>query len=218
MPTREVYAATRSRLLDLAGRLDDDAAARSVPACPGWSIKDTYAHLAGVCADVLDDRRAAHPGWGERTVAERRDQSLTDVVAEWTARGSTLDERLHGDEVFHLGVDAWSHEHDIRGALGLPADTPAETAWVRDRLVSGFQARWAKSTLPPIRFAVDGAEHLLGTGEPIATLHCDAFTLGRVLMGRRSRRQVAALDWSGNPEPILDRLFAFGPADDDVHY
>ncbi|HEV7898536.1 MAG TPA: maleylpyruvate isomerase N-terminal domain-containing protein [Planosporangium sp.] len=218
MPTRDVYAATRTRLLDLASGLDDATAARSVPALPGWSIKDTYAHLAGVCADVLDDRRAPQPGWGERNVAERRDRSLAEVTAEWSARGSALDERLHGDEVFHLGVDAWSHEHDIRGALNLPMTTPAETGWVHDRLVTGFQAQWTKGSLPPIRFAVDGVEHLLGTGEPTATLRCDAFTLGRVLMGRRSRQQVAALDWSGDPEPVLDRLFVFGPAEADVDY
>jgi hypothetical protein len=46
--------------------------------------------------------------------------------------------------------------------------------------------------LPPLRFAVaDHGEHLLGAGEPTARLRCDAFTLARVLMGRRSRRQVA---------------------------
>jgi hypothetical protein len=29
---------------------------------------------------------------------------------------------------------------------------------------------------------------------------------------------VKAMDWSGEPEPVTDRLFVFGPADDDVHY
>jgi hypothetical protein len=219
MPTREVYAQTRRRLLDLAVGLDDAAAARSVPALPGWSIKDTYAHLAGICADVLDDRRAPHPGWGERTVAERRDRSLAEVTAEWSARARELDERLRADKASHLGVDAWSHEHDIRGALRLPAPTPAETAWVLDRLVTGFQVTWARAELPPLRFAVaDHGEHLLGTGEPASTLRCDAFTLARVLMGRRTRRQVVALDWSGDPKPVLEHLFVFGPADDDVDY
>jgi hypothetical protein len=37
-------------------------------------------------------------------------------------------------------------------------------------------------------------------------------------MGRRNRRQVAALDWSGDPKPVLEHLFVFGPADDDVDY
>jgi hypothetical protein len=218
MPTREVYTRTRHRLLDLAAGLDDTTAARDVPALPGWSIKDTYAHLAGICADALDDRRAPHPGWGERTVAERRDHSLTEVTAEWARRASLLDERLHGDEVFPLGVDVWSHEHDIRGALGLPLSTPVETGWALDRVLSGLQHTWAKAGLPSVRFVADGAEHLLGTGEPTATLHSDAFTLGRVLMGRRTLAQVAKLDWSGDPEPVLGHLFVFGPADADIAY
>jgi hypothetical protein len=218
VPTRDVYAQTRHRLLDLAGGLDDAASGRPVPALPGWSVKDTYAHLGGVCADMLDDRRAPNPGWGERTVSERRDRSLAEVTAEWSTRGSTLDGCLHGEKAFQLGVDAWSHEHDIRGALDLPLSTPMETEWVLDRLIDGFQVQWAKAGLPPILFVADDVEHLLGTGEPTATLRCDAFILARVLMGRRSRRQVKALDWSGEPEPVLDRLFVFGPADDDVHY
>jgi uncharacterized protein (TIGR03083 family) len=190
-----------------------------VPALPGWSVKDTYAHLAGICTDILDDRRAPHPAWGERTVAERRDRSLAAVTAEWSARGQELDERLQADRSFYLAVDAWSHEHDIRGALHLPATTPAETAWVLDRLVAAFQATWAEDALAPLRLAVpDHGEHLLGTGQPAATLRCDAFTLARVLMGRRSQRQVAALDWSGDPGPVLEHLFVFGPADGDVHY
>lgn len=31
-------------------------------------------------------------------------------------------------------------------------------------------------------------------------------------LGRRSRDQVAALDWSRDPEPVLDHLFVFGPS------
>ena len=31
-------------------------------------------------------------------------------------------------------------------------------------------------------------------------------------MGRRSRDQLAALDWSGDPAPVLDHLVVFGPA------
>jgi hypothetical protein len=228
MPTREVYAQSRRRLLELADALDDAAAARSVPALPGWSIKDTYAHLAGVCADVLDDRRGRQPEWGERTVEERRHRSLADVITEWSERGHELDERLPGEKAFYLGVDAWSHEHDVRGALHLPAPTPAETGWVLDRVVTSFQATWVESDLPPLRLAITdngdgtghllGTDHLLGTGQPAAILRCDAFTLARVLMGRRSRQQVVALDWSGDPKPFLEHLFVFGPAEDDVEY
>ena len=35
-------------------------------------------------------------------------------------------------------------------------------------------------------------------------------------MGRRSRGQLAALDWSGDPAPVLDHLVIFGPARADI--
>jgi hypothetical protein len=34
--------------------------------------------------------------------------------------------------------------------------------------------------------------------------------------GRRSRGQLAALDWSGDPTPVLDHLYLFGPANADI--
>jgi len=35
-------------------------------------------------------------------------------------------------------------------------------------------------------------------------------------MGRRSRSQLTALDWSGDPSAVLDHLVVFGPATADV--
>lgn len=57
--------------------------------------------------------------------------------------------------------------------------------------------------------AVDGAE-APGTDRP--TLVTSAFEIVRLRLGRRTREQVAALDWTGDPEQILDDLFVFGPA------
>ncbi len=34
--------------------------------------------------------------------------------------------------------------------------------------------------------------------------------------GRRSRAQLAAMDWSDDPTPVLDHLYLFGPAAADV--
>jgi hypothetical protein len=34
--------------------------------------------------------------------------------------------------------------------------------------------------------------------------------------GRRSRAQLAAMDWSGDLTPVLDHLYTFGPADADI--
>jgi hypothetical protein len=34
--------------------------------------------------------------------------------------------------------------------------------------------------------------------------------------GRRSRAQLAAMDWSDDPTPVLDHLYMFGPAETDI--
>ena len=45
-------------------------------------------------------------------------------------------------------------------------------------------------------------------------LRTTAFEVFRLRMGRRSRAQVAALDWAPAPsDEVLDGLFVFGPAD-----
>jgi hypothetical protein len=49
----ELYRDGRERLLALGAELGAADAARPVPACPDWTVKDLYAHLAGVAADVL---------------------------------------------------------------------------------------------------------------------------------------------------------------------
>ena len=56
MELATLYAETRGRLLDLAASTDDERACTPVPALPGWTVKDAYAHLAGLCADMLDGR------------------------------------------------------------------------------------------------------------------------------------------------------------------
>ena len=42
------------------------------------------------------------------------------------------------------------------------------------------------------------------------------FEFFRLRLGRRSRRQVARLDWSDDPERVLDAMFVFGPATTDL--
>lgn len=48
-------------------------------------------------------------------------------------------------------------------------------------------------------------------------LRTDRFEAFRWRLGRRSRAQLAGMDWTGDPSPILDDLVIFGPADSDVH-
>ena len=68
--------------------------------------------------------------------------------------------------------------------------------------------------LPALQLRYDGKEKSLGEGEPAAALAADSWELLRVLAGRRSRDQIATLDWTGDPEPYLPLLPAYGERDD----
>lgn len=48
------------------------------------------------------------------------------------------------------------------------------------------------------------------SGEPVATVRSSRFEPFRALSGRRSRAQIAAFDWSCDPEPYV-RAFQYGP-------
>jgi hypothetical protein len=47
-------------------------------------------------------------------------------------------------------------------------------------------------------------------------LRASSFEVFRLRLGRRSREQVLAMDWSEAPGDLIDRLFVFGPAVPDL--
>ena len=108
--------------------------------------------------------------------------------------------------------DIVSHEHDIRAALGCPGARDSAAVWdTADRLL-------AMLTTPlPMRVTVEDGDYRSGPdGEPEICLRTTRFEALRWRTGRRSRTQMAALDWSGDPTPVLDQLYIFGPATFDL--
>jgi uncharacterized protein (TIGR03083 family) len=215
MDNAAVYLQTRTRLLDLAGSTDETAAARPVPACPGWTVKDTFAHLTGGCADVLDGRLdgAGSPAWTGRQVAERGGLDLGKVCAEWAERGVYLDEWLEAngtERTQFLAIDVWTHEQDIREPLGVSRmDGDRRVDYLVERALPVFDRRFTEAGAPALRVVVDGAEQVLGSGAPEATLESDAYELMRILFGRRSQAQIERASWDGSPAPYLDHLHLF---------
>lgn len=220
MVLAEVYPAVRGRLLQLAESLDEQQLATVVPAAPEWTVRDVYAHLSGVCADFLTGRVEGAPGpqWTAHQVASRKDLPFSGVCREWSDNGPQLDEALRSATsglLFVLPADAWHHEQDLRGALGLTGTpAPEESLAVLTYFAKGLRRRW--DGLPPLRIVGDTQTWEVGDGEPVATLRATDFELARQLVGRRSRAQLEAMDWTGDPTPFLDRLNVFGPPDTDL--
>lgn len=215
----EHYRVIRTRLTDLAAELTPEQADTAVPALPGWSVRDTYAHLAGISADFVAGNRIApdDPSWTDEHVRTRRGRSLPEICAEWNANGPGT-EAVLDDPAGRLAVlavfDAFHHGHDIRGALGRceARDTP-EAAFVAELMTKFKRGTWTQAGHPPIELATGSGGWRLGAEgcEPLAALTTSDFELSRILIGRRSRAQMLAAGWAGDPEPIVDLLPVFGP-------
>ncbi|WP_207546865.1 maleylpyruvate isomerase N-terminal domain-containing protein, partial [Mycolicibacterium mucogenicum] len=62
-----LYQQTMDRIIELVSA-PDVSLGTAVAACPGWSVRDVLAHMAGVAQDWAAGRRAAPPN-DEQTAA-----------------------------------------------------------------------------------------------------------------------------------------------------
>ncbi len=214
-----VYAEARQRIGPLV-TATAETSTTPVPACPGWTVHDVVAHLVAVAEDVMGGRLTGIPTDEDTSaqVARRRDDTLVDMVAEWTELAPPFEAFLSTTPVWPAALDVLSHEQDIRGAIHHPGarDVPGITAGAR---------RLAQSIPSPVPLTVHlGGEDLeIAMGEDAdrdagseLELTTTAFEVFRFRLGRRSRAQLAGMAWTGDPEPLLDHLTIFGPNPADV--
>jgi hypothetical protein len=113
-----------------------------------------------------------------------------------------------------LVTDATTHEHDIRGALGVPGARDSNAVAVSFGFVGlslTEQLDAAERGALVVHHA--GTTDTLGTGKPVAALRIDDFEFVRALTGRRSVDQMAAYDWDGAfaPEHLVLTRFDVRP-------
>lgn len=222
MHPAEVYADVRRSLTALLRTITDEQAAAPVAACPGWTVKDCVAHLAAVATDVLAGRveGAGTDAWTGRQIAERQHQTMAGVLDEWDEAGPRLEEVLAGAGEASapiLAADAATHEHDVLAALGRSdrRDSPG----VEHGLQVGIGAlhhRLTRDGVPALRIVSGDDEWIAGAGEPAATVAADRYDVFRALIGRRSRAQITAFAWDGDPAPYLGAFSLFPPPEADL--
>lgn len=233
------YADIQRRMLASA---TPETVDRPVPACPAWTVRDVVGHVAGLAKDAVAgslppfdlvemyrDESAARSRdtMTEQQVVRSRDLAFDDVVDEWRASTKSLLPMLRGEESFPgeppfgvgsvLVTDLWVHDTDIGGALGRPR--PADDASTSAALASYsflVAQRVQSLGLAAMALQYDGKTRVLGTGEPAATVRAERYELARTLAGRRSRKQIAAMDWAGDPTPYLAIIPAYGERLDDL--
>ncbi|MDV3126407.1 hypothetical protein M1247_15910 [Mycobacterium sp. 21AC1] len=140
------------------------------------------------------------------------DPAWQAVVAAWADATAGLVDLAHTAGLNAPLGDIISHEHDIRGAIGRPGARDS-TAVHRssDQLLANLD------TPVPLLVAVEDAEYRSGsTDRAELRLRTTRFEALRWRTGRRSRDQLATMDWSADPTPVLEHLYLFGPAEADL--
>jgi uncharacterized protein (TIGR03083 family) len=213
-----------------------------VPACPAWTVRDVVGHVGGLARDavhgtlptldLLDQWRdesvaAARDDLTDAHVTRARELTFGEVVEEWRRTTHMLMPILRGITAFPgsppFGMDAilvtdlWVHDTDVGGALGRPrpVEEPA-TSVALAAYAFGVAVRVQELGLPAFAVRYGEKLRLVGEGTPAAMVTADRYELVRMFAGRRSRGQIAAMNWNGDPTPYLSIIPAYGERLDDL--
>lgn len=209
-----LYRASRERTVAL---LREHPGAEDVPvaATPRWTVRELLAHLLGVAEDAVAGwapTGGITEEWTEGHVRRAEGVPAAELLDRWERVGPSVEDVARARPFWPLAIDAGSHEHDLRAALG---DRGARDS---DMVRIGGTALLRSLSVPaPLVVETEGGQSRVGPegGEP-AVLRTTMFETFRWRMGRRSRAQMAAMDWTGDPEPFLDHLHVFGPSPTDI--
>ncbi len=210
-----LYRRTRERIMTLVSGLDRREQDLAVPACPGWSVRDIVAHLTAATEDVLAGRLTGPPPdeFTAEQVERFRQVELSATMSRWDELAPEFETLIDRFEVWPAVLDAATHEQDIRGAVGRPGGRHSDVVRLgAERLITWLD--------PPValRVVVEDVEFRVGpdAGDELV-LTTGWFDALRWRMGRRSRAQLLAMEWSADPSPVVDSLVVFGPSPVDIH-
>lgn len=204
------YERARNRIDGLLRSADDDTWNAPVAACPGWRARDVVAHLLGSTEDAAAGRLNGPPT-EEQTrdqVDRHRDDDPVALLDAWAEAGPFVAAVVSQTEMWPAAIDAVSHEHDIRAAIGQPGARDDESITELAALLREFD------TPSPLSITFDLEDDVPDDGT--LRLTTTEFELVRLRLGRRSQRQVEAMNWSADPTELLPHLFVFGPAPIDI--
>lgn len=205
--TAALYEDLRRELIAVLRAASEDDLERIVAASPAWRVRDVLAHVTGITYDL---NRQDLAGDTDRQVARHRADPIEVVVAEWDREAPTFEDglRLFGYPLgSHFVADLHAHLQDIRTTLGLPRhDDPATVLVALDFYLDDLDQGLRTDHAGSITITVGEEVHVVGAGEPEATLEGEPFEILRCLSGRRSLVQIRRLDWSGASEELAPRV------------
>ncbi len=224
----EAYQRGQMRIVRFMDGRDPEVA---VPATPEWSALDVMRHLTGVSVDISNLAFEGFGGedWTEQQITSRRDMTFDEVIAEWDNIVGPASALL--DAIGDLGLpeavpsavglskineipamaigDILHHEFDLRNAYGDTAGRDIlDVQFSAAGHVKSLRAIFERAGLQTIRIEASdsGMGWDIGYGDPAALLSAASFELMRAIGGRRTRSEMLAMDWEGDPEPFVDRM------------
>lgn len=214
-----IYRDARLRVVDFITSFDGRELHAPVPATPTWTVHDLLAHLVGGASDAVSGRVDGAPGeaWTARHVAERQGAPLDELLAEWDRLGPIVEGGLVGQRFTgpNIAADLICHEADLREAFRMVRGDPEH--W-RDPFLEAMMPVLGQR-LRGVAAVVVRDEHSewhCGSGDITTMVQVDGYELLRAMFSRRSRRQIAAWDWTSAPtRQIVEAFGLFGPRDDD---
>ena len=214
------YTAPRDEFIELIRSLGDDQLATRVPMCPSWTVLDVARHVCGLNAELVAgvSGRLGSDEATARQVADRAGASASDVCDEWLGYGPAMEAICTAEPLWatRLSADLVVHLHDVRHALGLPIERDDDaTIAAAHQYVDVFQQRVGE--ISKIGVTVELTDGFRRPADPAlpdssVVLRTTPYDFLRSYTGRRSRSQVEALDWSGDPSSVLDEAWSpYGP-------
>ena len=207
------YEATRLRFAELASGMSAATEQQMVPTCPEWTVRDLVSHNVGLATDLSQGRGPTGDTqrWVDDMVADRRDRSVADQLAEWEETGPAFADAIRSSgRLAGLLLDIVAHEHDLAHAISKQGDHdstaieavmdgPESFLLDRDLATAGLGAVRLVDT-------AGGREWTCGQGEVGFTLRASMFELFRLTGSRRSLAQLRASDHDGDLDAYLPGL------------
>jgi len=211
----DVYLDTYQRFSALAAGLTYEELATPVKACPGWSAKDTVGHVTGVAVGLVAGRGGvADSDSTARQVEDRRPRPIGEVLEEWAG---VVDElvalvRTAGSGLTAVGIDAWTHEQDVRNSVAHPGGRDAPGMLLTLKAAVSADQKIRAAGLPPMLLITGEKTWYLGEGArdgADVVLNLEPYEAARMLLGRRTYAEIAAYPWQGDSAAYLPLLHQF---------
>ncbi len=187
----QAYLEFRTRVVSLIREIPESRASLPVPLCPDWELSGLISHIVGVPEDILAGRMegVTTETWTQAQVDRHEGESLSQLADALFATATEFDvllPHIPSPTNSQMMMDAVTHEHDLRHAVG--------RADAQDSLAVNVALGWLLNMVE--ENAPGRAQDLLDSG-------VSNYELMRCLTGRRSINQMNQLGLDGEQIKLL---------------